>query len=79
MNAINDALAPFSVHLTEMPFSPDRMLAALGKVQAVNVIGKGEQGQPEADNRPEGGIIREEWTWTSMEASLTGVEFPVAN
>jgi aerobic carbon-monoxide dehydrogenase large subunit len=32
MNAINDALAPFDVNLSEMPFTPDRILKALGKI-----------------------------------------------
>lgn len=32
MNAINDALAPFDVELTAMPFTPDRILQALGKI-----------------------------------------------
>lgn len=32
MNALNDALGPFGVQLREMPFSPDRILRALGKV-----------------------------------------------
>jgi aerobic carbon-monoxide dehydrogenase large subunit len=32
MNAINDALAPFGVNLTAMPFTPDRILKALGKI-----------------------------------------------
>jgi aerobic carbon-monoxide dehydrogenase large subunit len=32
MNAINDALSPFGVHITTMPFTPQRILRALGKV-----------------------------------------------
>jgi carbon-monoxide dehydrogenase large subunit len=32
MNAVNDALAPFDVSLAQQPFSPERILAALGKV-----------------------------------------------
>jgi aerobic carbon-monoxide dehydrogenase large subunit len=32
MNAINDALSPFGVHVTTMPFTPQRILRALGKV-----------------------------------------------
>jgi carbon-monoxide dehydrogenase large subunit len=33
MNAINDALRPFNVTpLTDMPFTPDKILRALGKV-----------------------------------------------
>jgi aerobic carbon-monoxide dehydrogenase large subunit len=32
MNAINDALAPFGARLTAMPFTPQRILEALGKV-----------------------------------------------
>ena len=35
MNAINDALAPFGARVTEMPFTPQRILTALGKIQAV--------------------------------------------
>ena len=31
MNAINDALAPFEARVTEMPFTPERVLRALGK------------------------------------------------
>ena len=31
MNAINDALQPFRVRVTEQPFTPERILAALGK------------------------------------------------
>lgn len=34
MNAVNDALAPFSARLTAMPFTPQRVLEALGKVPA---------------------------------------------
>jgi carbon-monoxide dehydrogenase large subunit len=30
MNAINDALGPLGASLTAMPFTPDRILAALG-------------------------------------------------
>ena len=32
MNALNDALAPFSARLTDMPFTPQKVLRALGKV-----------------------------------------------
>jgi len=32
MNAINDALAPFSVRVTSQPFTPEKILRALGKV-----------------------------------------------
>ncbi|MBY0576809.1 MAG: xanthine dehydrogenase family protein molybdopterin-binding subunit [Gallionellaceae bacterium] len=32
MNAINDALKPFGVCVTEQPFTPERILRALGKV-----------------------------------------------
>lgn len=32
MNAINDALSPFSAEVTQMPFTPERILTALGKV-----------------------------------------------
>jgi aerobic carbon-monoxide dehydrogenase large subunit len=32
MNAINDALSAFGVHVTTMPFTPQRILRALGKV-----------------------------------------------
>jgi aerobic carbon-monoxide dehydrogenase large subunit len=31
MNAINDALQPFKARLTAMPFTPMRILEALGK------------------------------------------------
>jgi carbon-monoxide dehydrogenase large subunit len=31
MNALNDALAPFAVELTDMPFTPEKVLRALGK------------------------------------------------
>mgnify|MGYP003326529223 FL=1 len=31
MNAINDALSPFNATVTAMPFTPDRILKALGK------------------------------------------------
>ncbi|MEW6687946.1 MAG: xanthine dehydrogenase family protein molybdopterin-binding subunit [Pseudomonadota bacterium] len=31
MNAINDALAPLNARVTEMPFTPERILRALGK------------------------------------------------
>jgi carbon-monoxide dehydrogenase large subunit len=31
MNALNDALAPFSVELFDMPFTPQKILRALGK------------------------------------------------
>jgi len=33
MNAINDALAPLGARVTQMPFTPERILAALGKVR----------------------------------------------
>ncbi len=32
MNAINDALAPFNARVTDQPFTPERLLKALGKV-----------------------------------------------
>jgi carbon-monoxide dehydrogenase large subunit len=32
MNAINDALAPFKARVTDQPFTPERLLKALGKV-----------------------------------------------
>jgi carbon-monoxide dehydrogenase large subunit len=32
MNAINDALAPLGARVTQMPFTPERILAALGKI-----------------------------------------------
>jgi carbon-monoxide dehydrogenase large subunit len=32
MNAINDALAPLGARVTAMPFTPQRILEALGKV-----------------------------------------------
>ncbi len=32
MNAINDALAPFDTQVTAMPFTPERILKALGRV-----------------------------------------------
>ena len=32
MNALNDALSPFEVKLTAMPFTPKKVLAALGKI-----------------------------------------------
>jgi carbon-monoxide dehydrogenase large subunit len=32
MNAINDALAPLKAQVTAMPFTPERILRALGKV-----------------------------------------------
>jgi carbon-monoxide dehydrogenase large subunit len=32
MNAINDALAPLNARVTRMPFTPERILSALGKV-----------------------------------------------
>ncbi len=34
MNAINDALAPFNTKLLAQPFTPERILRALGRVQA---------------------------------------------
>lgn len=34
MNAINDALRPLGARVTAMPFTPERILAALGKVPA---------------------------------------------
>jgi carbon-monoxide dehydrogenase large subunit len=33
MNAINDALRPLSARVTEMPFTPERILRALGRIQ----------------------------------------------
>ncbi|PWL36091.1 xanthine dehydrogenase family protein molybdopterin-binding subunit [Marivita sp. XM-24bin2] len=33
MNAINDALRPLGAQMTEMPFTPERILRALGKLQ----------------------------------------------
>jgi CO/xanthine dehydrogenase Mo-binding subunit len=32
MNAINDALSPFNARVTAQPFTPERVLKALGKV-----------------------------------------------
>jgi carbon-monoxide dehydrogenase large subunit len=32
MNAINDALIPFGARVTDQPFTPERILRALGKV-----------------------------------------------
>jgi len=32
MNAINDALKPFKVRVSDMPFTPEKILRALGKV-----------------------------------------------
>lgn len=32
MNALNDALSPFGAELTHMPFTPERVLRALGHV-----------------------------------------------
>jgi carbon-monoxide dehydrogenase large subunit len=32
MNAINDALAPFNARVTAQPFTPERVLKALGKI-----------------------------------------------
>jgi len=32
MNAINDALLPLKARVTAMPFTPERILKALGKV-----------------------------------------------
>ena len=34
MNAINDALRPFGAKVFAQPFTPERVLAALGKVPA---------------------------------------------
>ncbi len=31
MNALNDALSPFDVELTDMPFTPEKVLRALGR------------------------------------------------
>jgi carbon-monoxide dehydrogenase large subunit len=31
MNALNDALSPFAVELFDMPFTPQKILRALGK------------------------------------------------
>jgi len=33
MNAINDALAPLNARVTAMPFTPERILKALGRVK----------------------------------------------
>ena len=33
MNAINDALKPFRARVTVQPFTPERILRALGKIQ----------------------------------------------
>jgi carbon-monoxide dehydrogenase large subunit len=33
MNAINNALRPLGAQVTEMPFTPERILRALGKLQ----------------------------------------------
>ena len=32
MNAINDALKPFKARVTDQPFTPEKILRALGKV-----------------------------------------------
>jgi carbon-monoxide dehydrogenase large subunit len=32
MNAINDALRPFKAHVHEQPFTPERILRALGTI-----------------------------------------------
>jgi carbon-monoxide dehydrogenase large subunit len=32
MNALNDALAPLDARVTSMPFTPERILRALGRV-----------------------------------------------
>jgi carbon-monoxide dehydrogenase large subunit len=32
MNAINDALKPFQARVTSQPFTPEKILRALGKV-----------------------------------------------
>jgi len=32
MNAINDALAPFSVRVASQPITPEKILRALGKI-----------------------------------------------
>jgi hypothetical protein len=32
MNAINDALQPYAVRVTAQPFTPERILKALGRV-----------------------------------------------
>lgn len=32
MNAINDALPPFNARVTAQPFTPERVLRALGRV-----------------------------------------------
>jgi aerobic carbon-monoxide dehydrogenase large subunit len=37
MNAINDALHPLGARVTAMPFTPERILAALGRVPARNI------------------------------------------
>jgi carbon-monoxide dehydrogenase large subunit len=31
MNALNDALAPLDAELTDMPFTPEKVLQALGR------------------------------------------------
>jgi aerobic carbon-monoxide dehydrogenase large subunit len=33
MNAINDALRPLGARVTQMPFTPERILTALGTIQ----------------------------------------------
>ena len=32
MNALNDALAPFGAKLTDMPFTPQKVLRAIGRI-----------------------------------------------
>jgi carbon-monoxide dehydrogenase large subunit len=33
MNAVNDALVPLGARVTQMPFTPERILKALGRVK----------------------------------------------
>ena len=33
MNGINDALEPFGTEVTSQPFTPEKILRALGKIQ----------------------------------------------
>jgi carbon-monoxide dehydrogenase large subunit len=32
MNALNDALSPFRVEMFDMPFTPEKVLRALGRI-----------------------------------------------
>ena len=32
MNALNDALAPFGAKLTDMPFTPQKVLRTIGRI-----------------------------------------------